>query len=41
MSYRQASNITRTLVANEIADHPDVAGASPVGATPTISSSST
>ena len=39
--YRQVSNISRTLVGNKIVDHPDVAGASPVGAAPTTSSFST
>ena len=39
--YRQVSNIIRTLVGNYIVDHSDVAGASPVGATPTTSSFST
>ena len=29
--YRQVSNIRRTLVGNEIVDHSDVVGASPVG----------
>ena len=37
--YRQGSNIRRTLVDNEFADHSDVVGASPVGAAPTTSSS--
>ena len=32
------SNITRTLVCNEIVDFSDVVGASPVGAAPTTSS---
>ena len=36
--YRQASNISRTLVGNKIVDHSDVVGASPVGAAPTTSS---
>ena len=35
--YRQISNISRVLVGNRIADHPDVDGASPVGAAPTTS----
>ena len=35
------SNIRRTLVSNEIVDHSDVVGASPVGAAPTTSSFST
>ena len=37
----QFSNIRRTLVGNEIVDHSDVVGASPVGAAPTTSSFST
>ena len=40
-SYRQVSNIRRTLVGNKIVDHSDVIGASPVGAAPTTSSFST
>ena len=36
--YRQVSNISRTLVGNQIVDHSDVVGASPVGAAPTTSS---
>ena len=39
--YRQVSNIRRTLIGNEIVDHSDVVGASPVGAAPTTSSFST
>ena len=39
--YRKTSNISRTLVGNEIVDNSDVVGASPVGAAPTTSSSST
>ena len=39
--YRQVSNIRRTLAGNEIVDHSDVVGASPVGAAPTTSSFST
>ena len=39
--YRQVSNIRRTLVGNNIFDHSDVVGASPVGAAPTTSSFST
>ena len=39
--YRQVSNIRRTLVGNNIVDHSDVVGASPVGAAPTTSSFST
>ena len=39
--YRQVSNIRRTLEANEIVDHSDVVGASPVGTAPTTSSFST
>ena len=38
---RQVSNIRRTLVGNEIGDHSDIVGASPVGAAPNISSFST
>ena len=40
-TYRQVSNIRRTLVGNYIVDHSDVVGASPVGAAPTTSSFST
>ena len=40
-NYRQVSNIRRTLVGNQIVDHSDVVGASPVGAAPTTSSFST
>ena len=39
--YRQVSNIRRTLVGNQLFDHSDVVGASPVGAAPTTSSFST
>ena len=39
--FRQVSNIRRTSVCNGIIDHPDVVGASPVGAAPTTSSLST
>ena len=39
--YRQVSNIRCTLVGNEIVDHSDVVGASPVGDAPTTSSFST
>ena len=39
--YRLVSNISRTLVGNEIGDHSDVVGSSPVGAAPTTSSFST
>ena len=39
--YRKVSNIRRTLVGDEIVDHSDVVGASPVGAAPTTSSFST
>ena len=39
--YRQISSIRCTLIGNEIVDHSDVVGASPVGATPTTSSFST
>ena len=37
----QTSNIRRTLFGNQIVDHSDVVGASPVGAAPTASSFST
>ena len=40
-TYRQVSNIRRILVGNQIVDHSDVVGASPVGAAPTTSSFST
>ena len=40
-TYRKDSNISRTLVGNEIVDNSDVVGASPVGAAPTTSSFST
>ena len=40
-TYRQVSNISCTLVGNQIVDHSDVVGASPVGAAPTTSSLST
>ena len=40
-TYRQVSNIRRTLEGNKIVDHSDVVGASPVGAAPTTSSFST
>ena len=40
-TYRQVSNVSRTLVGNKIVDHSDVVGASPVGAAPTASSFST
>ena len=39
--YLQTSNTSRTLVANKIVDHSDVAGASPAGAAPTTSSFAT
>ena len=35
--YRQVSNRSRILVGNQIVDHSDVVGASPVGAAPTTS----
>ena len=41
LTYREVSNIRRTLVGNKIVDHSDVVGASPVGAAPTTSSFST
>ena len=37
-NYCQTSNISHTFVGNQIIDHPDVIGASPVGAAPTTSS---
>ena len=40
-NYHQTSNINRTLLGNKIVDHPDVVGASPIGAAPTTSSFST
>ena len=40
-NYRKTSNISRTLVSNNIVDNLDVVGASPVGAAPTTSSFST
>ena len=40
-TYRQTSNTNCTLVGNEMFDHSDVVGASPVGAAPTTSSFST
>ena len=39
--YRQVPNISRTSEGNEIVEHSDVVGASPVGAAPTTSSFST
>ena len=39
--YRQVSNISHTLISNEIVDHLDVVGASPASAAPTASSIST
>ena len=39
--YHKTSNISRTLVGNEIVDNSDVVGASPASATPTTSSFST
>ena len=39
--YRNTSNISHTLVGNEIVDNLDVVGASPVGTAPTTSSFST
>ena len=41
ITYRQVSNIRRTLAGNKIVDHSDVVGASPAGAAPTTSSFST
>ena len=40
-TYRQVSDIRRTLIGNEIVDNSDVVGASPVGVAPTTSSLST
>ena len=40
-TYRQTSNIRRTLVGTKIVDFSDVVGASAVGAAPTTSSLST
>ena len=40
-TYRQVSNVRRTLVGNRIVDLSDVFGASPVGDAPTTSSLST
>ena len=37
-TYRKTSNIRRTFAGNEIVDHSDVVGASPIGAAPTTSS---
>ena len=39
--YRKTSNISRTLIGNEIVDNSDVVEALPVGAAPTSSSFST
>ena len=39
--YRKTSNILRTFAGNEIDDHSDVVGASPISAAPTTSSFST
>ena len=41
VAYHQSSNISLTLEGNQIVDHSDVVGASPVGAAPTTSSFST
>ena len=40
-TYRETSDISRTLVGNKIVDNSDVVGVSPVGAAPTTSSFST
>ena len=40
-TYRKTSTLSRTLVGNKIVDNSDVVGASPIGAAPTTSSSST
>ena len=39
--YHPTSNKSHTLSGNKIVDHPDVAGAPPVGAVPTTSSFTT
>ena len=39
--YHKTSNVSRTLVTNDIVNHSDVIGGSTVGAAPTTSSSST
>ena len=41
MINRQTFNISRTSVSNNVGDHSDVVGASPVGAAPATSSFST
>ena len=41
LTYRKTSNISRTLVGDEIVDNSDEVGASPDGAAPTTSSFST
>ena len=41
IDYRKVSNIRHTSVDNNIVDHSDVVGATPVGAAPTTSSFST
>ena len=41
LCYHQTSHISRALRGSKLADHSDVIGASPVGAAPTTSSSST
>ena len=38
--YHKMSNTRRSLLGNKLADHPDVVGASPVGAAPTTCTSS-
>ena len=38
VEYRRISNIRRTLIGNNLVDHSDVVGASPIGAAPTTSS---
>ena len=40
-SYRQVSNVSHTLVGNNIVNHSDVVGTSFVGAAPTTASVST
>ena len=41
ITHRKTSNKRRTLVGNNVVNHSDVVGASPVGAAPTTSSFST
>ena len=41
ITYRKTSDISRTVVGNEIVDNSDVVGTPPVGAAPTTSSFAT